>query len=94
MIGLTLMRGKGMQVFHKVNHHADDNQNDDDIGISGMMIIVRIRRTNDYMAPWMTQLITPRLPEELLQKIEGSAPHTPVRDYHDPEKCENLRNIT
>jgi len=40
------------------------------------------KRTNDYMAPWMTQLIAPRLPEELLQKIEESAPHTPVRGVH------------
>ena len=42
------------------------------------MILIRIRRTNDYMAPWMTQLIAPRLPEQLLQKIEETAPYTPV----------------
>ena len=41
-------------------------------------MILEIRRTNDYMAPWMTQMISPRLPEKLLQKIEESAPHTPV----------------
>jgi len=40
------------------------------------------KRTNDYMAPWMTQMISPRLPEKLLQKIEESAPHTPVRGIH------------
>ena len=59
----------------------DDNQSDDE----GKKI--RIRRTNDYMAPWMTQLIAPRLPEELLQKIEDTAPHTPVSShYHHSEK--------
>ena len=47
-----------------------------------MMIIIRIRRTNDYMAPWMTQLIAPRLSENLLQKIEETAPHTPVTHLH------------
>jgi len=45
-------------------------------------MILEIRRTNDYMAPWMTQMISPRLPEKLLQKIEESAPHTPVRGIH------------
>ena len=43
-----------------------------------MVILIRIRRTNDYMAPWMTQLIAPRLSEKLLQKIEETAPFTPV----------------
>lgn len=40
------------------------------------------KRTNDYMAPWMTEMITPRLCEDLLQKIEGSAPQTAVRGIH------------
>jgi len=40
------------------------------------------KRTNDYMAPWMTELITPRLSEKLLQKIEETAPYTPVRAIH------------
>ena len=41
-------------------------------------VLCEIRRTNDYMAPWMTEMITPRLCEDLLQKIEGSAPQTAV----------------
>ena len=52
-------------------------------------MILEIRRTNDYMAPWMTQMISPRLPEKLLQKIEESAPHTPV--YHKMRKLKNVR---
>jgi len=40
------------------------------------------KRTNDYMAPWMTHLIAPRLSEKLLQSIEETAPHTPVRGIH------------
>ena len=71
--------------MHKVNQYDDDNKSDDDISIRDNDN-VRIRRTNDYMAPWMTQLIAPRLPEELLQKIEESAPHTPVTDYHYSEE--------
>ena len=42
------------------------------------LYVCEIRRTNDYMAPWMTEMITPRLSEDLLQKIEGTAPQTAV----------------
>jgi len=40
------------------------------------------RRTNEYMAPWMTQLVAPRLPEELLAAVETTSPHTAVRGVH------------
>ena len=52
-----------------------DNEGEDD---HGNCVLCEIRRTNDYMAPWMTEMITPRLREDLLQKIEGSAPQTAV----------------
>ena len=55
---------------------VDDNEGEDDH--VNCVFICEIRRTNDYMAPWMTEMITPRLSEDLLQKIEGSAPQTAV----------------
>ena len=54
---------------------VDDNEGEDD---HVNCVLCEIRRTNDYMAPWMTEMITPRLCEDLLQKIEGSAPQTAV----------------
>ena len=57
--------------------HWNDNEVDDD---HVNCVLFEIRRTNDYMAPWMTEMITPRLCEDLLQKIEGSAPQTAVSD--------------
>ena len=54
---------------------VDDNECEDD---HVNCVLCEIRRTNDYMAPWMTEMITPRLCEDLLQKIEGSAPQTAV----------------
>ena len=54
---------------------VDDNEGEDD---HLNCVICEIRRTNDYMAPWMTEMITPRLCEDLLQKIEESAPQTAV----------------
>ena len=54
---------------------VDDNEGEDD---HLNFVLCEIRRTNDYMAPWMTEMITPRLCEDLLQKIEGSAPQTAV----------------
>ena len=50
------------------------HDNDDHVNC----VLCEIRRTNDYMAPWMTEMITPRLCEDLLQKIEGTAPQTAV----------------
>ena len=54
---------------------VDDNEGEDD---HLNFVLCEIRRTNDYMAPWMTEMITPRLCEDLLQKIEGTAPQTAV----------------
>ena len=54
---------------------VDDNECEDD---HVNCVLCEIRRTNDYMAPWMTEMITPRLCEDLLQKIEGTAPQTAV----------------
>ena len=40
------------------------------------------QRTNDYMAPWITTMVAPRLPEELLEVLELTSPHTAVRAVH------------
>jgi len=40
------------------------------------------RRTSNYWAPWISCLVTPRLPDELLDKLEDTMPYSAVRGIH------------
>jgi len=41
-----------------------------------------MKRTNDFMFPAMSTLVGGKLPEELLDLVEASSPHTSVRGLH------------
>jgi len=49
---------------------------------SGIKTPRTARRTYEYQAPWLTAMVAPRLPEELLQVLELTSPHTAVRAVH------------
>jgi len=40
------------------------------------------RRTSNYWAPWISHLVTPRLPDQLLDKLEETVPYSAVRGIH------------
>lgn len=40
------------------------------------------RRTDNLIDPAISMLVAPKLPEELLLEVEGTAPHTTVRGIH------------